>query len=534
MLLSLLNTLNVFSQDILWEKSLGGKDAEYLFDAIPTPDYGFILAGSSTSSKSGNKYDSNKGSLDYCIWKMNEKGDLEWQKTFGGSGIDILQNVKLTKDAGFILAGISNSTKDGDKREKNKGESDFWVLKLDAKGNEIWQKTIGGSSQENLETILQTSDGGYLLGGTSNSNKYDNASSVEKDYFNKTDDCRGGLDYWIIKLGAEGNIEWQKTYGGNYNDELRSIVVTKDGNYLVAGYSNSSISGDKKEDSFGLGDYWVLMLNTKGNIIWQRTIGSKQDDNLSTVIQLNAGGFMLGGSSNSESSSLKEKGSSNGSDFWLVKIDDSGNILWENSYDYGKEDILTSIIENEDSSLLIGGYVKTEIDHNNPASRQKNKTDKEGINDYIALKIDQKGEIFWEKSVGSKGEEVLKVAFETRDGGYLFAGTSKGNPSRDKESNIGDGDFWIVKVKDKTKPKKKVITIEAMPNPASSFTNIIVNFEYQRGTATLYDLNGRKLKEIEISGERTIPVELSNYPQGIYVVDIQTNTNHEAIKVIKK
>lgn len=102
-----LTTLNSYSQDILWEKSLGGKHADYLMDVKATADYGFILAGSSLSKKSGNKTENNKGDLDYCIWKMNEKGDIEWQKSFGGSGSDFLQSIDLTNDGGFILAGTS-------------------------------------------------------------------------------------------------------------------------------------------------------------------------------------------------------------------------------------------------------------------------------------------------------------------------------------------------------------------------------------------------------------------------------------------
>lgn len=99
------------AQDILWEKSYGGKQAEYLFDAQPTPDYGFILAGSSLSKKTGNKTDDGNGDLDYFLWKMDEKGELDWQKSFGGTGADLLQSVKLTPDGGFILAGTSDSQK---------------------------------------------------------------------------------------------------------------------------------------------------------------------------------------------------------------------------------------------------------------------------------------------------------------------------------------------------------------------------------------------------------------------------------------
>ena len=151
------------SQDILWEKSFGGTHADYLFDAQPTADYGFILAGSSISKKTGNKTEENKGNFDYCVWKMDEHGELEWQKAFGGPGLDLLQSIRTTNDAGFILAGTSNSGKGDQKKGDCFGHDDFWIIKLDAKGNEQWQRTIGGIGQEVLQSVSPTADGGLKI-----------------------------------------------------------------------------------------------------------------------------------------------------------------------------------------------------------------------------------------------------------------------------------------------------------------------------------------------------------------------------------
>ncbi|WP_442787960.1 T9SS type A sorting domain-containing protein [Flavobacterium suncheonense] len=503
------------SQDVLWEKSYGGKHADYLFDVQPTVDYGFILAGSSVSGKNGNKTEVNQGNLDYWIWKMDEKGDLDWQKSFGGSGSDLLQSIKLTSDAGFILAGSSSSQKGLQKKEDNRGQDDFWVIKLDAKGGEMWQKTIGGSGQDKLKTIIQTRDGGYLLGGSSSSDK-----SGEKE-----ENGRGNLDYWIVKLDKEGKVKWQKTYGGAQLDLLQSVEQTKDGGYILGGSSNSRASGDKTEHNFGFNDYWIIKTDDKGDIEWQRTFGGDKDDQLASLIQTREGMFVLGGSSNSGATNSKSKGSK-GTDFWVLKIDDKGEIIWQETYNYGKTDILTSIMENPDGTLLIAGYAQSEV----PGT---NKKDKEGINDYIALKVNAKGEEIWTQTVGSAGEDLLKKLVVTRDGGYLLAGTSKGKVSRDKNTNQGSNDFWVVKLKDKDKPEKPKASIEAAPNPAETFTNIIVGFEYDSGTASVYDLSGRQLQQFEIK-DRTVPIDLSKYPEGIYIVEIRTNAFTESIKVIKK
>lgn len=529
-------TLSI-SQNILWENSYGGKHAEFLYDAIPTPDYGFLLAGSSISNKNGNKAVANKGDLDYWVWKMDEKGTPEWQKSFGGDGVDILQSVKLANDGGFILAGTSSSSISGDKKEACKGQEDFWIIKLDAKGNEIWQRTIGGSGQEKLLSIAQTKDGGYILGGTSSSNTAEPDEKGVIDKYGKSEDSRGSLDYWVVKLDTKGEIKWQKTLGGQYVDELKSIEQTNDKGYILGGYSNSPISGDKTQENFGLNDYWIIKLDENGNELWQRTLGGDQDDTLFALTQTNDGGFIAGGNSNSGATNSKSKSNQNGADFWVLKLDKTGTIEWQETYNYGKKDVLTSIVENVDGTFLIGGYAQSESVQKSVNSVQKTvgkKADKEGINDYIALKIKATGEEIWTQTVGSKGDEILKKLFETRDGGYILAGTSIGSASKDKNAAIGGSDFWVVKLRDKEKKIKEKENVEAIPNPASNYTNAIVGYDYVDGTATLYDLSGRMIKSIKIEGERTIPIELGGLPQGIYVIEVKTNVSKDGVKVIKK
>lgn len=529
-------TLSI-SQNILWENSYGGKHAEFLYDAIPTPDYGFLLAGSSISNKNGNKADANKGDLDYWVWKMDEKGTPEWQKSFGGNGVDVLQSVKLANDGGFILAGTSSSSISSDKKEACKGQEDFWIIKLDAKGNEIWQRTIGGSGQEKLLSIAQTKDGGYILGGTSSSNTSEPDEKGVIDKYGKSEDSRGSLDYWVVKLDTKGEIKWQKTLGGQYVDELKSIEQTNDKGYILGGYSNSPISGDKTQENFGLNDYWIVKLDEDGNELWQHTLGGDQDDTLFALTQTNDGGYIAGGNSNSGATNSKSKSNKKGTDFWVLKLGKSGAIEWQETYNHGEKDVLTSIVENTDGTFLIGGYAQSESAQKSANSVQKSlgkKADKEGINDYIALKIKATGEEIWTQTVGSKGDEILKKLFETRDGGYILAGTSIGNASRDKNTAIGGSDFWVVKLRDNEKKIEEKEKIEAIPNPAISFTNVIVTYEYLKGTATLFDLSGRSMQTIKLTGEKTIPVDLSNIPQGIYLIEIKTDVSTDGVKVIKK
>lgn len=544
LLLFLFYPLLIHSQDILWEKSYGGKHADYLFDAQPTADYGFILAGSSLSSKTGNKNDNNHGDLDYWIWKMDEKGDLDWQKSIGGSGFDLLQSIKNTRDGGFILAGTSSSPKDFQKKDSCKGLTDFWVVKLDAKGEELWQRTLGGSGQDELVCAFQTKDGGYMLGGSSSSSPIINSLHAPKvldakpDPYAKSEKSRGNMDYWIVKLNKVGEVEWQKTYGGEYADLLRSMEQTKDGGYILGGYSNSPQSGDKTEPNRGIGDYWIIKIDATGIIEWQNTYGSNGDDQLYVIHQTQDGGYIAGGNSNSTQPLTTLGGTvGNGTDYWILKLDEKGEVVWSKTYDFGKTDILTSLVENKDNTYLIGGYAQSENKHPTDGLVGKamglvNK-EKTGINDYIALKIDEKGEELWKKTVGSAGEDILRKLIETRDGGYLMAGTSNSSASKDKNGSIGGNDFWVVKLKDKTKLEKVKTDIEAIPNPAVTFTNIIIGYEYEKGTAMVVDMAGRILQQFPIT-DRTVPIDLSQYPEGIYVVNIKTNVKTDGIKVIKR
>jgi hypothetical protein len=535
----------VYPQDIIWEKSYGGKHADYLFDAQPTADYGFILAGSSLSDKTGNKTDDNHGDLDFWIWKMNEKGEPDWQKSFGGAGFDLLQSIKSTRDGGFILAGTSNSENGFQKNENCKGITDFWIIKLNAAGAEQWQKTIGGNGQDELLCAFQTKDGGYILGGSSSSNPPSilNSTPEEKtqpttkeDLYNKSEKSRGNMDYWVVKLNKEGDIEWQKTYGGQYADLLRSMEQTSDQGYILAGYSTSPVSGDKTDADKGMGDYWIIKINDLGEIQWQNTYGADGDDQPYVIHQTSDEGYIVGGNSNSRNALTPLGGIvSNGTDFWVLKLDNKGGILWSKTYDFGKTDILTSLVVNTDKSYLIGGHAKTESKRSlvtDLAGKAGVNKEKDGINDYIALKVDDKGEEFWNKTVGSGGEDILRTLIETRDGGYLMAGTSDATSSKDKNSNIGSNDFWVVKLKDKTKVEKIKSGIEAIPNPVRDYTNVIIGHDFTKGTATLVDISGRTLQSFSISN-RTVPLDLSKYAEGIYIVNIKTDVKTESVKVVK-
>ena len=615
----------VSAQTIQWEKSYGGKQADYLTDAIPTADYGFILGGSSLTPNRDNPL--SKGNYDYSIWKVKENGEIEWQKSYGGSNNDMLYSIKATIDGGFILAGISNSSIGGQKKDNRIGQNDIWILKLDARGTEMWQKTLGGLSEEQLATIILTKDNGFLIGASSESDgcKY-KTSETNKNTIYKNEDSKGSLDYWLVKLNYKGELEWQKTIGGNYLDQLRSVVTTLDGGFFVGGVSNSNSNYFKSKDCNGQTDFWYLKLSSKGEILWETTYGGVGDENLYTVLETNEHQLIVAGNSNSPS--LPNGTTTEGSDYLLLKLDADGSMLWEKTYSNSDQDVLTNVIQNADGSLLLCGY--SPLVPKATTGKIGRKKTAEGIEDYLVLKTDKNGEELWRKIVGSENTDVLTKAIETRDGGYLLAGTSAtkstkttenetssleskkngtngnnqqaqnaineinntineantsindasraatnkvketlgltenlplqlhapeaklgvsgmggeatppfGHPSkggdkgsRDKKVSYGGTDFWVVKLKDDSKLEKVKQTIEVFPNPTYGFANVVVGYDYEKGTATLVDLAGHVLQRIEITS-RTIPIDLTAYPEGIYIVNIATNVQNDGVKIIK-
>lgn len=512
-------TAGVYAQNIEWQQVLGGTHSEYLCKLVPTPDYGFLIAGSSFSGESGNKTGEGKGNLDFFLWKMDESGRMEWQKSFGGSANDFLYSATLTKEGGFILGGSSNSPKSGDKKEDGYGNMDFWLLKLNPEGKEEWQKTLGGLGNDQLQIVRQTPDGGYIVGGSSDS------SGPEDDTINsvKSQDSYGSMDYWVIKLNADGEIEWEKTYGGTFRDELKDIAITGDG-YLVGGNSNSGLSGNKLTDNTGQNDFWLIRTDEKGNEIWQKNYGGEGDENLSGILAT-ANGFLLAGSS-ARAQKGQKTNNDGGTDFRVISIDKDGVSLWDNTYDIGKWDVLVSLSGAGEDEYLLGGYASSET--------LGRRTDNKGINDFVVIKINSRGESLWQKSVGGTGTDQLKGVVQMRDGGYLLAGNSDSKKSDDKDrASTGGSDYWIVKLGNENKQAEDRKLIEVFPNPTYRFANIVIAEDFREAKAEVFDLNGRKLQSRDLP-YRSTAIDLQAYPPGVYVFKILVDGNVEDVKVIKK
>lgn len=330
--------------EIEWQNSIGGDAPDDLHSIQLTPDGGYIAIGESSSGISGDKTENSRGSDDFWAVKLDASGNVEWDRTFGGSDLDWFPQIRVSNN-GYYVCGVSLSDISGDKTENAIGEDDFWLLKLDTAGYIVWQKTIGGANTDFLYSMAATSDAGCVLGGFSN-------SDISGD---KTENSKGGYDFWIVKVDTNGNIEWDKTIGGAEGDILNSMIQTSDNGYLLGGESSSNISGDKTENSQGRSDYWIVKLDSTGAIEWQNTIGGSEFDRAYSAYQTEDGGYVIGGSSNSNISGDKTENGQGGSDFWIVKINSVGIIEWQNNIGGDGGDVPRSIIQSSDGSYLIAG-----------------------------------------------------------------------------------------------------------------------------------------------------------------------------------
>ncbi|MGV3502370.1 MAG: IPT/TIG domain-containing protein [Adhaeribacter sp.] len=328
-----------------WDKTLGGSGADFLVTAKQTPDGGYLLGGYSSSDSSGHKSQDSRNSYDFWIVKLDSAGNQQWDKTYGSNNNEVLAALQLTSDGGYILGGSSPPGRSGDKTNSGQGNYDFWILKLDSAGNKQWDKTLGGSKSDYLSDLRQTPDGGYILGGFSDSN-------ISGD---KTSAKRGGNDFWVVKLDAAGQQQWDKTYGGSKTDILRSLHPTPDGGYVVAGYVASGSDGDISGGNQGGNDFWILKLDAAGNKSWDKTYGGQNQD-LLTDLQLSGdGGYLLGGLSASGTGGDKTEASKGGYDFWVLRLDTAGSKIWDKTWGGNKTDALAGLVQTSPGNYLLAG-----------------------------------------------------------------------------------------------------------------------------------------------------------------------------------
>jgi hypothetical protein len=543
-----------------WDADFGGFKTEELHCIKQTLDGGYILGGKTESSPTGDVSQVSRGKADYWIVKTDAYGVKQWDARFGGSLEDNLVSLDVTSDGGYILAGLSGSPVSGDKTDAGAGEQDFWIVKTDSNGIKQWDAAYGGTGLEEISTIHQTLDGGYIIGGSSPSN-------IGGD---KTQNCRGGLDYWVVKINASGMKEWDATFGGDQTDRCYAVQQNSDGSYLLGGVSNSGASGDRTQPSWGYGDYWIVKINSDGSKQWDFRYGGTLDDELKALQPTTDGGYILGGFSNSEITGDKTQSCQGSLDYWMVKIDGSGNKQWDERFGTDIYDECDDIIQTSDGGYLLGGETS------GGANGDKTQPDW-GQDDYWIIKTAADIPPVCEVPIGTVASNIkatsAKVAWDIVSGAqtynvrYRITGTvswtkvasvlnSKKiqglSPSTEYDWQVksvcdpltnfssdwsATQNFTTKSLKMEGENSEEEISGKIYPNPFTSSTMILFSLrENSHATLELFDLTGRRIKmlldrNLE-TGDYKVELNRDQLATGIYFLKLSVNEQASIMKLV--
>ncbi|MBK9731262.1 MAG: T9SS type A sorting domain-containing protein [Chitinophagaceae bacterium] len=413
-----------------WDKSFGGAKHDEMYTIIQTNDGGYLLGGDSDSPIGGEKSQGTQGLNDFWVVKTDASGNKEWDKRFGGNSKEEMFTLLQTPDNGYILGGWSMSNINGDQTQASRGSSDYWIVKIDENGNKLWDKRYGGPGEDELRSMAPTSDGGFIFAGES-------TSGIGGE---KTGTNRGGYDVWIVKADGDGNLQWEASYGGVLDDRLNAIQQTADGGYIIGSWTISPAGFDVTQSGRGSTDMWLIKTDVNGVKQWDGRYGGNDNEYLYALDQTNDGGFVLGGYTRSNVSGEVTIPGKGGFDFWIVKTDANGVKQWDKRYGGTKDEKGKSIYTTTDGGFIMGGWSESDI---NEDKTQNTK----GSVDYWVMKMDMNGNKLWDLDFGANNEERLHDIPQTSDGGFIIGGHSYSGKGGDKtQPNFGIDDFWIVKL----------------------------------------------------------------------------------------
>ncbi|HKR03148.1 MAG TPA: T9SS type A sorting domain-containing protein [Bacteroidia bacterium] len=532
-----------------WDKRFGGSRNDFLTCFQQTNDGGYILGGYSNSVISGDKTQTKWGIYDYWIIKIDSSGNKEWDKDFKANDSDYLYALKQTSDGGYIIGGYSRSGIGGTKTQDTWGSYDYWVIKTDSLGQKQWDKDFGGNNIDQLYSVQQTFDGGYILGGRS-------YSGISGD---KTQSNWGYYDFWMVKIDSFGNKQWDKDFGGTSEDWLYSLQQTSDGGYILGGWSNSGISGDKTEDNWDTipygRDYWIVKTDSLGNKLWDKDFGGTNNEKLFSLQQTVDKGYILGGYSLSGISGDKTQANWGDYDYWIVKIDSVGNKQWDK--DFGgtnNEDDFGMISQTDDGGYLMSG---TSFSHISGDKTENNL----GMEQTWVIKTDSLGNKQWDKTLHNNSVLHLNSGFtiQTKDGCYAMTNYNDGGIGGDRSQPNWDTvclpackyDYWIIKFCDTTLTiaipnlQSSLFNLQLFPNPATGSVHLTLPVR-QAGINTkhnapleceIINIMGEKVYKFQIppsSGGANLQTRLdvSFLAKGIYLVRVGDGERWENRKLV--
>jgi len=363
------------------------------------------------------------------------KNELQSLKTYGGSQEDDALSVVETSDGNFAILGFTQSP-DGDIEGKSTTDSDYWLMKLDKDLNILWQKTYGGSSDDRGQDIVATTDNGFLITGYSRSSDGDVSTNF------------GFHDYWVLKLNSTGDVLWERSFGFSGNDRSFSAIQTADNGFFITGFLDVSASGGDGNDNgttgrpksilakHGVGEFWGIKLTPEGLTEWRRYFGGSNNDRSYDVLQTNDGNIIMIGSSESDDFDVSNPQGSY--DFWAVKVDLTGGLIWQKNFGGSSIDIGYAAVNTLDNQFLFTGDTRSE---------DGDVQDFKGNTDYWLVKFDDNANLIWQNTYGGSNFESARSVLQLQSGDILITGSSRSSDIQ-LSQNFGQNDVWIVQADD--------------------------------------------------------------------------------------
>lgn len=424
----------------------GGSGNEGVHSVIPTKDGGYVVGGTSNSPSGSAKSGEGIGDYDYWAIRFDKNGNRTWDVSYGGRAYDVMTRMLITPENNFLLLGTSNSGVIGGPTHYYKNQqplsarigvdTDAWVATIDSTGKKINEFIYGGIDDDYFYDGKATTDGGYVFVGFSGSQAYGDRKLSPRIW-------ESNRNLWVMKIDRFGRIVWDKTFAGSRVSDTGentgySIIQTPDGGYIIGGTATTAPNGEhKKSNHLGGYDYWVLRLDAQGNLLWDKSYGGTGYEVISKVVLAQNGEILLGGVSESGiTPTTKDTPSLGGRDLWLVRLDGNGNKVGEKSLGGPLTDQFGDLVPTEDGGWLVSGGSAT----NTPANPSKG-----GLDGWL-IKLDKNFNQVWEKRWGGNRDEHIQVISPTQDGYHLLAGDSFSDPSGDKTAPLfGQGDIWVLK-----------------------------------------------------------------------------------------
>lgn len=352
-------------------------------------------------------------------------GTIEWLKTIGGSGEDSGSKIIATTDGGYMLVGTTNSF-DGDITDKTTSDNDIWVVKLTNDGSIVWSRTYGSTLSDKGYSIIAANDGNYVISGY--------VSGGDKD----VSEFAGSRDFWIFKINPSGDIIWENSFGYAGNDQAFDVFQTEDNGYFVSGIIDVSASNGqgntgnpRTANAHAGGDYWVMKLDPAGELMWSRYYGGTFTDNAYQAVETANGDFIIVGFSDSEDVDISNnKGAY---DYWVVRIS-QGDILWQKNYGGSEIDIPYAISKTLDGNYIIVGDTR---------SADQDITNAIGNADVWAITINGNGDMLQQKSFGGTQFDTARSVATLSNGNYVVTATTRSNDG-DATANNGQNDIWTI------------------------------------------------------------------------------------------